>query len=465
MEIINCYKQLESIKNNFCIGCGICSLYGLEVFLDDYGKYQAKGESKNERDCINILKNCPFSSYSMNEDELASLFFKDKSMHNRYLGTYLSNYIGHVTNDNYRLRSSSGGIITWLLLNLLKEKKITEAVFVGESEDKNVLFEYKISSNEQEIIDGASSKYYPVELSKVLSKIEKNIGEYAIVALPCFTKGIRYLQMQNDVFKDRIKFIISPVCGHLKSKHYADFLTWQKGLNPYNIANINFRKKYIDLPASQYGTEFKIKEAKRIITYAFKNESFDMALNWGHGMFKYPACDYCDDIFGELSDISVGDAWLKDYMSDYKGNSIIIIRNNVFQKLLKKGLANRDLFLNEVNTDTIIASQLGGIRNKREDLTYRLYLKAKNKEWYPPKRVKSSNKNINLKRKRIIKQRMKICFLSHEMFHIAKKQKDLNIFISRLSPEIIKYKLLYTNKFQRALKIIKYLFNKTLINK
>ena len=33
--------------------------------------------------------------------------------------------------------------------------------------------------------------------------------------------------------------------------------------------------------------------------------------DWGMGIFKLGACDYCDDIVGETADISFGDAWLR----------------------------------------------------------------------------------------------------------------------------------------------------------
>lgn len=447
-------KEIYLISKNYCIGCGVCTMVEhVSIGFDEYGKYKVNFNDLNDSEYFNVLKICPFSSLAYNEDKISSLLFDKNIKNNAFLGSYLNNYVGYVK-EEYRLKSSSGGIITWLLLNLLKSREITYAVFVGESKCKNFLFEYKISKNEKDILAGASSKYYPVELSEVLKTIEEREGQYAIVALPCFVKGIRLLQMQYPVFKERIKFIISPVCGHLKTKHYSEFLAWQKGLNPKKLVGINFRKKFSDLHASQYGTEFRIKEAEEIKTYTFKNNSFELGTDWGHGMFKYPVCDYCDDVFGELSDISVGDAWLKDYTDDYKGNSIITIRNIDILKFLMGGVKKDELSLQHVESEPILLSQAGGIRNKKEDLAYRLYLKNQADEWYPPKRVKPEC-NISKKRQKIIKLRMDINFLSHELFNEAIQKKDIKVFLKKMKPLISSYNHLYYSYSNKVKKIFK----------
>ena len=41
-------------------------------------------------------------------------------------------------------------------------------------------------------------------------------------------------------------------------------------------------------------------------------------IRWEYGYFKYKACDFCDDIFAECADITVGDAWLSRYKKDGK---------------------------------------------------------------------------------------------------------------------------------------------------
>jgi len=438
------FKQIDLIKENYCIGCGVCTTTNCtSLFLDEFGKYKLLINSSIETEIKDVLEICPFSSLSPNEDTLGKTLFSSGNK-KKYdsIGYYLNNYVGHVKADKIRLNSSSGGITTWLLTKLLNNGDITHAVHIGQSNKESLLFEYTISEDKESIIAGASSRYYPVEMSSVLKYIKQYDGEYAIVALPCFAKGLRLLQQKDGIFKQRIKYIISPICGHLKTKNYANILAWQKGILAYELQSINFRKKFPDKPASQYGTEFIIDEKGKQKKITYRNSSFRFGTDWGHGMFKYPACDYCDDVVGELADISVGDAWLPKYIEDYKGNSVIVVRNNYLNEVLNSEVAKEELKLDKVSTKLVENSQAGGIRNKREDIKYRLWLKRQNGEWYPPKRVEASENGVDNKRKEIIKLRLRISQYSHELFNESLQKNDLGDFYKKMTPLLDRYFLI-----------------------
>jgi coenzyme F420-reducing hydrogenase beta subunit len=138
-----------------------------------------------------------------------------------------------------------------------------------------------------------------------------------------------------------------------------------KGNFTKELKAINFRKKLKNLPASNYGTEIFYLENEQKKSLVVENSSFQMGTDWGHGMFKYPACDYCDDVVGELADISVGDAWLPQYIKDYKGHSVIIVRNLTLSQLLLDGVKNNEISLNEVSNGHCLKDKSGGIGIKR----------------------------------------------------------------------------------------------------
>ena len=53
------------------------------------------------------------------------------------------------------------------------------------------LFKYAILNSVDDIINSATSSYYPVEWSEILSIIEKTDKPIAITGLPCFIKGLK----------------------------------------------------------------------------------------------------------------------------------------------------------------------------------------------------------------------------------------------------------------------------------
>jgi coenzyme F420-reducing hydrogenase beta subunit len=450
-------KIIHDITKNCCIGCGLCSITKLgKMVLDKYGKYKVNIENLEESVILETLKVCPFSPNIQNESELANEIFNTKiTKESNSIGLYLNIYLGFIDNEKVRMNSSSGGIITWLLLQLVEQNIIDSVIHVVPSNEEKVIFKYGICKNESEIISGASSKYYPVEMSHVLEYIRDNPGNYAIVALPCFTKGIRLLQKSNRVFKERIKFIITLVCGHLKTTRYSAFLAWQANINPQNLKLINFRKKIPERKASQYGTEFQYYDQNILKVKLVPNSEFKIGTNWGHGMFKYPACDYCDDVVGELGDISVGDAWLPDYIKDYKGNSLIFVRNPIIKELVIKGIEKKEIILNEVSNDLAEKSQVGGIRNKRKDLQFRLWLAKRKKYYFPPKRVSPSRKAVDFRRRILIRMRLLISEKSHVLYDEAIRKDDLKVFYNGMSLPLIIYKVIDTGLLKSVKKFIR----------
>src|SRR5699024_2903199 len=158
-------------------------------------------------------KVCPFYD-NENETELASEVFTDRNVEfNDYTGYYLQNFVGYVKEGSFREKGSSGGMGNWIAAKLLEENLVDGIIHVKESQGKGeALFEYQISKNIDDLYKGAKSKYYPVELSKVLRLVKENEGRYALIGIPCFIKSIRLLAKQDKLISKRIKFFIVFLC-------------------------------------------------------------------------------------------------------------------------------------------------------------------------------------------------------------------------------------------------------------
>lgn len=420
-------NELNSILNgDFCIGCGSCALFDeekLKIQLTPEGKYKLNIINPiNDETEKNILSVCPFSNSTKNETELGRDLFSDCNHHNEFAGYYNKLYAGSVNVGSFRERGSSGGMVSWILTKLLEEGEIDKVIHVKERKnDANLLFEYSISSSTNEIREGAKSKYYPIEMSKVLSFIEKNPGRYAIVGIPCFIKSLRNLTYKKPNIKKRLKYYIGLVCGHLKSTYYSEMLRLQTPIK--NLNKINYRFKLPNRNANDYAVELEGEtNLNKMRTVVPINELY--GTNWGAGFFKYNACDYCDDIFGELADIVIGDAWLPQFINDYKGTNIVIVRNATLNNIINKGIEERKLNLSTLSINELIKSQLGGIRHKREGLSQRLFSKISNREWVPKKRVEPKNTN----RSNVYNLREKIKLKCTSVIKEAIKNNDFSIF-------------------------------------
>ena len=439
------------IKNDFCIGCGICaSIEGspLKMEMDENGKFQPVFDESRSCDNmdIDVLSICPFAANSKNETEIGKNLFEKNTTFNEYTGYYIKNYAGYVKEGEFRKRGSSGGMGSWVAVQLLRENLVDGIIHVKSAIDKGTaLFEYQVSYNEDELSKGAKSKYYPIEMSKVIRFVRENKGRYALIGIPCYIKGVRLLAEHDEIIRERIKFFIGLVCGHLKSEMFAKSIGWQLGVAPNNLKAIDFRKKLKNRLASDYGVEvIGEKDGKEVVLSSPTRELY--TTNWGHGLFKYNACDYCDDVLAETADITVGDAWLPEYIKDSMGTNIIVVRNPILHQILEK---NSDkVFIEEISVDKVYQSQEGGFRHRRDGLAFRLYLKDKNNEWIPPKRVEPSN-NLPSKRKRIYEERMKLSQESFKAYRAAEETKNFNKFIEHMDPLIKKYNKLISPSIVR----------------
>jgi len=183
--------------------------------------------------------------------------------------------------------------------------------------------------------------------------------------------------------------------------------------------------------------------------------------NWGYGFFKYKACDYCDDIVGETADISIGDAWLPEYVHDSAGTSVLVVRNKQIGCLLHEAAEQDKISLEHLDPQRVVESQAGGYRHRREGLAYRLAMCDKQKIWRPQKRVLPSVTHLTKKRQKIYALRSQMVKSSSEAFRVALQQNRFNHFVESMTPLINEYDKLYKPPVWKRV----YLFTRCVLSK
>lgn len=435
------------ISGGFCVGCGVCSVLpdvGIRMAYTAIGTFRADIDAGHRNASLDPESVCPFSGQSVDEDSLGKDLFPEAASHSE-IGRHLATYAGAVSQGSYRARGSSGGMVTWLATQFLREGLVDAVAHVKErvpTSTDSRLFEFAFSHSADEVARGAKSRYYPVEMSKVLREIAERPGRYLVIGLPCFIKAIRLLQRQDSRFRQRIPFTIGLVCGHLKSASFAEFLSWQVGVPPNTLEGIDFRYKLQDRPANTYGIKVWSHGGKAPII-AEKNKL--LGSNWGLGLFKYRACEFCDDVLAETADVAIGDAWLPRYVQDSRGTNIVVVRNPTVQRILSEGTASGALVLDAISADDVAASQASGLRHRREGLEFRLNKGRRDGLWHPPKRVSPSNPNLDQSREKVYSLREEMSVRSHSVFLEAKKRGDVDYVEHALEPWLQAYSMTYNS--------------------
>lgn len=377
------------VSGGYCVGCGGCAVVsgdeGIKMQLTQYGEYVpiiAQSGSVQE-----ASQACPFLKPDLDETILAERFLDGKRCNSIELGYYDALWAAHVVEGNWRENGSSGGVGSWLGVELLRKGLIDGVIHVKprlREATGGALFEYVLSYTESEIAEGAHSHYHAVEMASVLQNVKNLDGRYLFIGVPCFSKSIRRLQQLDPIFSKRIPFVASLICGHMKSVNWSLSLGWGAGVSPKELAEIKFRIKGKDIASKSYffgirargETDLKICEAAGIV-----------GGKYNLGALMIPACDFCDDVVGETADITIGDAWLPEYAFDSRGKNMLIVRNKKIGNLLFDAERDGRISLTSLSEGRAVDAQAGGFRHRREGLAYRISVKRAAGEWCPEKRV------------------------------------------------------------------------------
>ena len=411
--------------------------------LDNYGQYAYWAEDdyepkKRVLDAVDGMRNKKTSEKEINK----KLYGKVKNgQWNDLLGYHNGLYAGHVSEGDYRANGTSGGFATWILVQLLKLKKVDGVICaVATDGEDGVLFKYKVLKTAADVKKAAKTKYYPMELSHVLKYVKEHDGKYAIVGIPSFIYELRLLQDVDQVFRRRIKYTIGLMCGHQKSTKYAEAMAWQHGIKPGDLKEFVFRVKNEDYLPNQHLAKMrgKIGKTEKTIYRPLKD---NFVSNWPLGFFKVAFSDYVDDIYNMTADVTLGDAWLEKYLKDKMGNNIVIVRNPEIQKIIKDGIAKGVLEVDEVDEATAIRTQAGAIHHQMDEAAYRfkkygdnslrLYKKYANQE--DPKALK----------KMVQKIRTDISMKSHQYYAEAVARDDWTYFEKKMKKYVTGYNLVY----------------------
>lgn len=404
------------------------------VTIAPFGMYQADLAGQ---DATSLSPVCPFSDDAKDEDQLGAPHPPPGLAHDPRTGGHSLIAAGRrVAPDDELQLSSSGGLTTWLLGQLLKAGHVDGVIHVGRPTKGGEQFAYMVSSTLDEVTAHRKSQYYSVTMKDALLSVRGDGRRYALVGVPCFIKAARLLADRDDVLTDQLAYYVGIVCGHLKSQHFGTSLAWQVGVPPDQLAEVDFRLKDPARPAGKY--DFG---ARPVGEATFERHVSQELLGgiWGHGAFQPEACNFCDDIFAETADVVFGDAWLPQYEADWRGTNVVVSRNAVVDRLLLAGAADGSLDLEELSVDEACQSQAGNFRHRRDGLAVRLADDISAGLSVPRKRVAPDAERVTPKRRALVRQRRRMSEISLRTFPEALAAGDLARYVKPMRREIARY--------------------------
>lgn len=312
------------VKNNLCVSCGLCAGVCPKNCISSTFKSGSYLPTVDEHSCVNCglcYKVCPGKSADYVTPYINSptdIFFG-----------VAKKCLAVQTKDKEILKkSSSGGVVTTLVKDLLRDK-IYDAAFLVDTYNHDAEIFTNIYTADSDLSNTPKSRYLTVNQSRAIQFMLKNRDKKLIlVGTGCFIQGI--LNVINNFKLNRENYFLAGLfCD--KTMHYN---VWNYFKVLANADTLFFRTKEQKGWPGIVGVENNGKKIFLPRKTRMKMKDF----------FCLERCRYCLDKLNQFADISFGDNYSKiplpKTMSHKAGTSCIIIRtdtgDNIFNKYLDK---------------------------------------------------------------------------------------------------------------------------------
>jgi len=342
----------EVIDCDLCTGCGTCiGVCPVHTLAYENGRVVDAG--KRCVQCGRCSAVCPGKEFPM--DEWSQELFQKKYDSRKLFGTYQGIYNAYAVKDEIRVTGSSGGVVTQILIDLLRLHIIDGAVAVREKKEEPYRFASFIAVSEEEIIRAAQSKYVVIPVNQVIREIERTGKKVAYVGLPCQIQGMRKAMKVNPRLADQVAVLISLFCGFNMEERATEYLIKKGGFQKPEVEKLSYRHK----KDRETGFYIRGKDGREF----FVNKHGYTFMNL---LFSPRRCWKCYDYSGEFADLSVGDAWEKG-----PGFSRVIVRtqrgNDIFEKLRDIG----SIYAKPCDEGAIIKTQQKVVSYKKRQIAVR----------------------------------------------------------------------------------------------
>lgn len=351
------------INGGLCNRCGTC--VGLSEGKIVFGNKEERylpyiKEPTDPKTTETILKAC--SGKAFNFPENRKRIFGENTPHHLYTGAYRQISIGFCTDPNIRLKAASGGIISAMLIYLMRKGEIDGAVVLGMSKQKPWLTQPFIATTEQEILEAAQSKYIISSVNEILPAIGTFNGRLAYVGLPGQVQSIRALQQMDHPWVRNINYIFGPFYGNtLHFSSVRSFLRSYGEKDCTRIEKLYFRhgewpgNMRVELKGGRV-LQLKKFHANYLIPFHIVKNSL-----------------ICTDLTNEFTDVSGGDAWAPAYEERGKGFSMVIVRSEKGDSLVSRMIAEGFLELNPITLEESIVMHSHGYDLKKRGAFIRMH--------------------------------------------------------------------------------------------
>jgi len=348
------------VDSGLCHRCGSCiGICPTSVLGVDDDEYPTVKNLSACTDCDLCVRVCPGDEFNFHEQH-QDLFGTPGDLTNTH-GHIAEAAVGYATNEEIRVGSTSGGVVTGLLAHMLESNQIDGAVIIGSSDSPVWKGRALVARTRADLLSGMKSKYAITTTNAVFAEIRKTPGRYAVVGLPCQIHGYRKAIALDPRLKERIVLSIGLFC-HAAIEHEA-YRVMFEGLGERGKTAKRFISRIGKHPGTPHlempdGSLYPVYFGERT---GYRPSSIEV-INILYRLYTPERCTTCFDGLADFADISVGDPWMPEPTDAVKwtdGWSLVVLRTargqNAYHAAVQAGaLATVAITEKEVRASNIL---------------------------------------------------------------------------------------------------------------
>jgi coenzyme F420-reducing hydrogenase beta subunit/polysaccharide pyruvyl transferase WcaK-like protein len=306
-----------------CVSCEICAAVcpeGAITMEYENGQFLPKIDDGKCTECGLCLEVCP----GIDVDPLG-LRYRTIS-NDMFDGPYLESYTAYSNDSEIRKTSASGGLITNLVVELIRNEQFDAAFVLDFDKFAGKPARLKATNNADEIVNAAKSKYVPASIYEVIKTLKECDGRrYIIVGTPCQIYGTKKFMKRCHISEEGLLFL-GLFCDKTLNFNAIRYFEDTYGKPGKKLIKFEFRtKEKHGWPGNSKlcfdsGRELIVDRAVRMQLKRF---------------FQLNRCLFCLDKLNVMADISFGDCYIEG-KSDFNGKSSVIVRTEKGRKIFNK---------------------------------------------------------------------------------------------------------------------------------
>ncbi|WP_302627044.1 polysaccharide pyruvyl transferase family protein [uncultured Eubacterium sp.] len=267
----------------------------------------------------------------------------------KYIGSHIGCKKGYATDEAIRANAASGGMVTALLCNMLKNREI-DGAWVTKTAFENGELTYKtyVATTKEEICDASSSVYMNIPLLKHIDVIKNFDGKVAVVMTPCMLRGLDAIFSRDEELKNKVVLKLGLYCSGNHSPKATTLSMEKSGITGENAKRLYYRRGHWRGTSSVIYDDDSAKEFSYSKTIcAYKNAYF----------FEKDSCMSCQDHYAACSDISFGDIWLKEMKGNPIKHTSCVIRSQKAYDMINQAISDGDIMATHISDRDMVRSQ------------------------------------------------------------------------------------------------------------